>query len=131
MAVARKRWSAKARLRIFLAHDGRCHVCKGSIGVGEPWELDHIIALALGGDDAESNLAPAHKKGCHASKTAKADVPAIAKAKRREIAHVGASAPKRPIPGRGFGKAPPQNTCRVPAKGDLPPLPRRSLFTSA
>lgn len=129
--TARKRWSAKARLRIFLAHDGKCHVCKGQISVGEPWDLDHRIALALGGDDAESNLAPAHKKGCHASKTAKADVPAIAKAKRREIAHVGASAPKQPILSRGFGKPPPQNTCRTPAKGSLPPLPRRALFIPA
>jgi 5-methylcytosine-specific restriction endonuclease McrA len=114
--TARKRWSAKARLRIFLARDGRCHVCQGRITAGEPWELDHVIALALGGDDEEHNLAPAHKKGCHAGKTAKEDVPAIAKAKRRQIAHLGASAPKRPIQSRGFAKAPKQHGARKPEK---------------
>lgn len=125
MTVARKRWSASARLRIFLANDGRCHVCGGKISVGEPWDLDHRIALALGGDDAEPNLAPAHRKGCHAGKSAKEDVPAIAKAKRRQIAHVGATAPKRPIQSRGFAKAPPQrNASRPLTKTCNPPFPR-------
>ncbi|TXN40514.1 HNH endonuclease signature motif containing protein [Methylobacterium sp. WL7] len=125
MAVARKRWSAKARLRIFLAHDGRCHVCSGRITAGEAWDLDHVIPLALYGDDEEHNLAPAHKKGCHAGKTAKADVPAIAKAKRREIAHVGASAPKRPIQSRGFAKAAPQRRASTPlTKQCNPPFNR-------
>lgn len=125
MAAARKRWSASARLRIFLANDGRCHVCGGKIGVGEGWDLDHRIALALGGDDAEANLAPAHRKGCHAGKTAKEDVPAIAKAKRRQIAHLGASAPKRPIQSRGFAKAPPQrNASRPLTKTCNPPFSR-------
>ncbi len=121
----RKRWSASARLRIFLAHDGRCHVCGGKISVGEGWDLDHRIALALGGDDAEANLAPAHRKGCHAGKTAKEDVPAIAKAKRRQIAHVGAAVPKRPIQSRGFAKALPQrNASRPLTKTCNPPFPR-------
>lgn len=126
MAVARKRWSASARLRIFLANDGRCHVCKGRISVGEAWELDHRIALALGGDDKEHNLAPAHKKGCHAGKTAKEDVPAIAKAKRRQIAHVGASAPKQKIQSRGFAKAEPQRRASKPiSKWFGPAFPSR------
>jgi 5-methylcytosine-specific restriction protein A len=125
MAVARKRWSSTARLRIFLANDGRCHVCGQKISVGEGWDLDHRIALALGGDDEEHNLAPAHRKGCHAGKTAKEDVPAIAKAKRRQIAHVGASAPKRPIQSRGFAKAPPQrNASRPLSKTCNPPFNR-------
>lgn len=121
----RKRWSAKARLRIFLAHDGRCHCCGGKISVGEPWDLDHRIALALGGEDEEHNLAPAHKKGCHESKTAKEDVPAVARAKRRQIAHVGASAPKQKIQSRGFAKAPPQrNASRPLSKTCNPPFNR-------
>jgi 5-methylcytosine-specific restriction enzyme A len=122
---ARKRWSAKARLRIFLAHDGRCHVCGGKISVGEGWDLDHRIALALGGDDEEHNLAPAHRKGCHAGKTAKDDVPAIAKARRRQIQHLGASAPKRKIQSAGFAKAPPQrNASRPLTKTCNRPFPR-------
>jgi hypothetical protein len=63
MAVARKRWSSTARLRIFLANDGRCHVCGQKISVGEGWDLDHRIALALGGDDEEHNLAPGSPQG--------------------------------------------------------------------
>lgn len=102
----RKRRSATTRLRIFLAHDGRCHVCGGRISVGEAWDLDHVTPLALGGDDEEHNLAPAHRKGCHAGKTAGQDVPAIAKAKRRQIAHVGAKDPDRQkIRSAGFRKA--------------------------
>lgn len=114
--MKRKRWSSTARLRIFLANNGVCHVCGQKISVGEGWDLDHRIALALGGDDAEHNLAPAHRKGCHASKTAQEDVPAIARAKRRQIAHVGAKPPKRPIQSRGFQKAAPQHGARKPIK---------------
>jgi 5-methylcytosine-specific restriction enzyme A len=122
--MKRKRWSSTVRLRIFLAHDGKCHVCDQKISVGEGWDLDHRIALALGGDDAEPNLAPAHRKGCHAGKTAQEDVPAIAKAKRRQIAHVGAKAPKRPIQSAGFQKAPRQNPTRAPDKWFGPAFPR-------
>ncbi|MDR7037362.1 5-methylcytosine-specific restriction endonuclease McrA [Methylobacterium sp. BE186] len=96
--ASRKRWSASARLRIFLAHNGHCHVCGGKITVGEAWDLDHIIALALGGDDEEGNLAPAHRKGCHAGKTAAEDVPAIAKAKRRAQRHLGIRKASKPLP---------------------------------
>lgn len=95
----RKRWSTTARVRIFQAAEGRCHVCGGKILAGDRWELSHLIPLELGGEDAESNLQPAHYQ-CHRTITAKEDVPAIARAKRREAAHIGAKAPSRtPLPG--------------------------------
>jgi 5-methylcytosine-specific restriction endonuclease McrA len=95
----RRKLSTKQRLRIFEQAGGRCHVCGLKIQVGEPWDLDHIIALALGGEDVDENLAPVHAKTCHRAKTSGGDVPAIAKAKRREARHKGAYRSKRPMPG--------------------------------
>jgi 5-methylcytosine-specific restriction protein A len=92
----RRRYSAKQRAAIFAEHGGECHICGGKIGVGEAWDLDHVIPLALGGDDEPANLRPAHVK-CHrgaGGKTAE-DVATIAKAKRREAKHAGAVV-KRP-----------------------------------
>ena len=62
-------------------------MCTGKIGVGEAWELEHVIPLELCGADDDSNWAVAHVK-CHAVKT-KRDVTMIAKAKRRERRHKG------------------------------------------
>lgn len=126
--MTRKRRSAKTRLRIFLAHKGVCHVCSGAISVGQLWDLDHVIPLALGGDDEEHNLAPAHRKTCHGSKTAAQDVPAIAKAKRREARHIGATAPKRPIASPGFAPSARQRRSSAPLTKPLPP--RRSRYVS-
>jgi 5-methylcytosine-specific restriction enzyme A len=96
----RKRRTAAARLRIFLEHKGICHVCGGRIGVTDAWDLDHVIPIALGGEDEEANLAPAHRKGCHGTKTAKEDVPNIARAKRREQRHAGIrKQTANPLPG--------------------------------
>lgn len=93
--MKRKTLSTKARLELFQAHNGTCHVCGGKIQVGEAWEVEHVIPLALGGDDDTNNMAPVHKKVCHETKTREQDVPAIARAKRREAKHIGAK-PKRP-----------------------------------
>lgn len=96
--MTRRRWSTKERAAIFLAADGLCHICSGKIATGEAWELEHVIPLAQGGDDAAENLRPAHAK-CHKAKTAE-DASNTARAKRREAAHRGWKAPsKRPMPG--------------------------------
>lgn len=42
-----------------------CHVCNEPGGD----EVDHVIALALGGPDTEDNLRPIHAHPCHAAKT--------------------------------------------------------------
>jgi 5-methylcytosine-specific restriction protein A len=64
--------------------------------------VSHEIPLELGGEDDDTNAKPAHRK-CHAERTAKIDIPAIAKAKRNEARHRGFKAPSRtPLPcGRG------------------------------
>src|SRR5688572_7029909 len=95
----RRPLSTKARLALFLAHDGKCHVCGGRIQPGDGWDVEHRIPLAMGGEDGGDNLAPVHRKGCHSSKTA-TDLGDIARAKRREALHLGAKArASRPIPG--------------------------------
>lgn len=114
--TARKHRSATARLRILKAHNHICHVCKGVIGETEAWDLDHVIPLALYGEDEEHNLAPAHRKGCHSVKTATKDVPAIAQAVRREVRHLGAVAPKRPIQSPGFRRSEPAHRATRPVE---------------
>lgn len=119
MNVARRSFSAKDRLRVFTAHKGVCHLCSGVIGVGEAWEVEHVIAYALTRDNSDENLRPAHKR-CHEVKTRQEDVPAIAKAKRREAKHTGAARPKQSIRSAGFQKA--------PAKEPKQQLSRRPLY---
>ena len=47
------------RLRIFKAYGGICCIAKRKIQAGEPWDLHHVIPLWKGGENRESNLAPA------------------------------------------------------------------------
>ena len=85
----RRSLSAKERLRLFTLHGGRCHLCGGNINaVREAWDVEHVTALALGGEDDDENRKPAHVR-CHKTKTAD-DVGKIAKADRVRMKHVGA-----------------------------------------
>jgi 5-methylcytosine-specific restriction protein A len=49
----------RVRLRVFEAHKGICHISGRKIGPADQWDLDHVIALCNGGQNRESNLAPA------------------------------------------------------------------------
>lgn len=102
--MKRRSMSTTRKARIFTQAGGVCHICGVKIQVGEPWEADHKIPLAMGGSDDDENIAPAHEK-CHGAKTNKEDRPRIAKAKRVWAKHHGAWAgPKRKIPGsKGTG----------------------------
>jgi 5-methylcytosine-specific restriction protein A len=82
----RRPLSTARKIAIFVAAKGICHLCGGYIR-GKPWEVEHVIPLAMGGADDETNMRPAHK-ACHAPKTAE-DVGNIARAKRREAKHLG------------------------------------------
>lgn len=90
--------SAKERVRLFALHGGVCHLCGGKITVGEAWDVSHEIPLAIGGADDDANRLLAHRK-CHRAHTSETDVPAIAKAKRREARHIGARQSRNPLPG--------------------------------
>lgn len=94
----RRKWTPKRRLAVFEAHKGTCHLCGDKIdGTREAWELEHVIPLAMGGDDDETNVAPAHKS-CHAAKTV-IDAGNLAKANRVRAKHYGAHVSKHPLPG--------------------------------
>lgn len=87
----RKAMSPTRRLRIWEDHKGVCCLCGGKIdGVRERWIVEHMRALALGGEDADENCAPAHE-ACASSKT-KNDVSMITKAKRQKQKHLGIKA---------------------------------------
>ena len=102
--MTRRTWTMHRKMAVFIAFEGRCHICGGQIdGTREPWELEHIIPIAMGGDDDETNAAPAHVS-CHAQKTT-TDRKQIAKANRVRAKHNGAKKlAQRLIPGsKGSG----------------------------
>ena len=92
----RRSLSKLARIRIFDSADGICHICQTKIHTGEAWQADHVLPLALGGEDAETNMAPAHEL-CHGGKT-KNDIGQIRKADRQRAKHLGLRK-KATIPG--------------------------------
>lgn len=120
----RKSMSPTRRLRIFEDAKGTCCLCQMKIdGTKEPWTVEHIIALGLGGKDDDANCAPAHEV-CRRDKD-KVDVAAISKAKRVKRKHIGITVPKAKIASPGFPK---QEKPQRPTKDTLPALPRRQLY---
>ena len=106
----------RVRLRIFKAYEGCCYLSGRPIRPGEAWELEHKVALILGGEHRESNLAPAlsefHKPKTAAEMKIKAKTDAIAKK------HLGIKRPKQRIP------SPPKS----PTPPPKPALPPRQMF---
>jgi hypothetical protein len=90
---------------------------------GEAWECDHVIALKNGGENRESNLAPAlvapHKK-----KT-KADVKEKSIIARVRGKHIGTIKPQGKIKSAPFAKA------SRPINAGKPMLPARQLYREA
>jgi 5-methylcytosine-specific restriction protein A len=82
----------RVRLRVFARHSGRCHVSGQNIRPGQAWEVDHIVALANGGEHRESNLAPVLKEK-HKEKT-KQDVRTKSKTARMRAKHLGLKKPR-------------------------------------
>jgi 5-methylcytosine-specific restriction endonuclease McrA len=100
--MTRRSLSARERLRLFNLYGGICHLCETKIdGTREAWEIEHPLALALGGEDDDENMRPAHVK-CHKGKSAD-DIGMIRKADREKARHLGAKPPSRtPLPcGKG------------------------------
>ncbi len=77
----------RVRLRVWRSWDGRCGVCGRQIEVGERWDIDHRIPLALGGEHREANLCLVHRR-CHFVKT-RTEQARKAKADRVGKKHVG------------------------------------------
>lgn len=119
--TSRRRIPTRERVALFAREGGRCHLCGGLVSVGQKWDLSHEVPLALGGADDTSNWRVAHA-ACHRAHTAATDVPNIARAKRREAAHIGAAAPpSRPLRGKGFpsSRKRKQHPVRPPAPRQL------------
>ena len=96
--MTRRHLSPRERLRLFTAAGGVCHICGGKIdGTREAWDIEHVIPLAMGGADDDTNMRPAHKV-CHAPKTAD-DLGRLAKAKRQQLRHLGIKRARAVIPG--------------------------------
>ena len=97
----RRKMTKSRRTGIFLARNGICGLCGEQIRAGEPYDIEHPLALNLGGSDDDADLWPVHagKKNCHGKKTAH-DRTLIAK--RNSIidqGYVGAAKVKRPVQG--------------------------------
>src|SRR5262245_18390844 len=76
----RQEFSAKTKLAALECSNGMCELCDAKLRPGR-WQCDHIIPCGLGGDNSLDN-AQTICAGCHADKTGRRDVPAIAWAKR-------------------------------------------------
>lgn len=109
----------RVRLRVLEAYDRKCYLTGREIRPGDAWELEHVVALILGGEHRERNLAPAlvapHKRKTAAEMKVKAKIADIAKAA------YGIAGPKQRIVSRPFPKRPPRA-----AKPSLPPI---NIFT--
>lgn len=100
------------RLRVFEREKGICHLSKRKIMPGEKWELEHVLAICNGGENRESNMAPAlaapHKVKTKADRATKSKNDSVRKK------FLGITSPKRKIQSRGFNYVKPQRTASRP-----------------
>lgn len=90
----------RVRLRVFERYQGNCYLSGRKIRPGDKWELEHVRALTLGGENRESNLAPALKDP-HKIKTAQ-DRDMNAKLDRIAKCHNGIKQKKKKMGYRKF-----------------------------
>ena len=96
--LLRRSFSTRERFDLFPAAHGQCQRCSWSLTPGTRWEVDHVIALALGGRDDADNMQVLCSP-CHGGKTRERDVPAIAKTARIRARHLGPRTSRRSLPG--------------------------------
>lgn len=82
----------RVRQRVFDRHHGICGLSNREITPADKWDVDHIVALALGGQHRETNLCPVLKEP-HKQKT-KADVKQKSKNYRVRKKHLGIKKPR-------------------------------------
>lgn len=91
----------RVKLRVFLAHGGICHLSGRKITPADKWDCDHVKAIVNGGENRETNLAPALRDK-HREKTAE-DVAEKSRINRIRLKHLGQwPASKHKIKSRGF-----------------------------
>src|ERR1035437_2551762 len=76
----RTEFSQKVKANAAIRADGNCEVCTRKLRAGD-FHFDHEVPDALGGEATFENCRVLCRS-CHGEKTAKADMPRIAKAKR-------------------------------------------------
>lgn len=101
--MTRRRFSATALMDRLVQYNGKCADCGCKTGGANGLEWDHIVPLAIGGEDELDNLQPLCK-GCHRAKT-KVDKGRIAKTKRQRQRAAGIpKTTRRKLPGSKDGK---------------------------
>lgn len=102
--MSRREFTTKIKVAAFKRAGGKCQLCGVILGHGFKTHYDHRIPDQLGGEPTLENC-QAICEQCHNDKTRTVDIPAIAKAKRREAKYIGATRKKAEIKSRGFEKA--------------------------
>ena len=98
---------ARVKARIFERCGGRCALSGVKVGPGAPFDFDHIISLAAGGQHREANLQVVARDK-HREKTAE-DVAIKSKVARIRAKHLSTWPKSRArIRSRGFDRSRPQ-----------------------
>lgn len=100
--MTRREFSSKVKLAAFDLAGGQCSKCTAKLAPGNV-RYDHRVPDALGGEPTLSNC-QVLCRSCHDAKTAREDVPVIAKSKRIRQKHAGARVSPRPMPGSRASK---------------------------
>lgn len=95
--MSRREFRKAVKLAAWERCGGVCDKCTTYLFPGR-FQYDHDIPDGLGGEPTLDNCLVLCS-ACHGAKTAKVDVPRIAKTKRVKAAHLGIKATKRPMPG--------------------------------
>lgn len=111
--MSRREFSTKTKRDAFLRAAGKCEGCEAKLSAGK-FHYDHDIADGLGGEPELWNC-KVLCHACHGEKTAKHDVPLIAKVKRIQDREKGIRKPST-LRGAGFRKASAQNSASRPLK---------------
>lgn len=111
----------RVRLRNFRVHNGICHLTNRKIMPGEDWATDHVIAIIDGGQNRESNLAPA-LVGAHKIKTA-GEVARKAKVDGVSKTHIGIKGKPTALAGRTREEKNVDRAARSSGKQSLAPRP--------
>jgi 5-methylcytosine-specific restriction enzyme A len=97
--MSRREFPARVKIAAYERCSGACEGCGARLTVGK-FHYDHDTPDGLGGEPTLENCRVLCW-ACHAVKTRTGDVPAIAKAKRREAKFLGAKTSRTPMP---FGR---------------------------
>jgi 5-methylcytosine-specific restriction protein A len=118
----------RVKQRVFERDGKLCHLCGCAIKSGETWDADHKVALINGGENRETNLAPAHKH-CHLIKSAR-DSAEKAKIAKKKMLDSGALRPAGKLSSAPFSIS--TKTARRKARAnDKQAIPPRALYAIA